>query len=399
MSSDIEDVRLGVQDVLFVCLVQLGQMLIAALCMAWYDATLFFWVFTLAPIILWINHHFHRRLSRVMRDMRDSFSRGTHRYASRVDHGHSSDAGIGAAKRKRPTLQRFLAIDHSRYNSAVTRTHRNSSVPLLELNGQLCWWCFSLWLLVFSCPSYSSGTSVGDLVGFFMMANLFFSPVSILGNQYHQAMTAMAGAERVFELLDTPPAWSDSAYSRPLDTLSGVVEFQHVSFGYVVDHDISLRANRGETIALVGETGSGKSSIINLLAKFYLPSSGRILIDGTDLMHIASPSLHQHMGIVLQQNFLFQGTVGDNIRFGRPNASDSQIRDVLRQLDCTDLLESLPSGLDTSVGEAGTNLSAGQRQLVCFARDLADPRILLTKPLAVLIVRRKLAYNMCSRRS
>ena len=131
-------------------------------------------------------------------------------------------------------------------------------------------------------------------------------------------------------------------------------------------------------MALVGHTGSGKTSILNLVAKFYLPTAGQILIDGQDLAGIQSESLHRQMGIVLQQNTLFHGTIADNIRVGRPDATDEEVVDALRQLDCLDLFAALPDGFATRVGERGARLSAGQRQLVCFARAmLANPRILI----------------------
>jgi ATP-binding cassette subfamily B protein len=160
------------------------------------------------------------------------------------------------------------------------------------------------------------------------------------------------------------------------------VEFRHVTFGYEpnrpVLQDISFTVSPGETIALVGHTGSGKSSVINLVSRFYLPDHGQILIDGHNIRQVTGESLHRNMGIVLQQNFLFCGTVADNIRFGKPNATDDEVIDVLQQLDCEDLLLSLPAGLQTQVGEGGTSLSSGQRQLICFARAmLANPSILI----------------------
>jgi ATP-binding cassette subfamily B protein len=223
---------------------------------------------------------------------------------------------------------------------------------------------------------------VGELVGFFFMANVFFSPLTILGNQYNQAMTAMAGAERLFALLDLEPEWKDAADAVELTEIAGRVEFEQVTFGYdparPVLQEINFVAEPGQTIALVGHTGSGKTSIINLLAKFYLPQSGRIKIDGQDLGQIQSESLHRHLGLVLQQNFLFQGTVSENIRFSRPEATDVDLQIVCRELNCLDLIEALPKGFDTEVGERGGRLSLGQRQMICFARALlADPRLLI----------------------
>jgi ATP-binding cassette subfamily B protein len=142
--------------------------------------------------------------------------------------------------------------------------------------------------------------------------------------------------------------------------------------------DINFTANPGETIALVGHTGSGKSSIINVITKFYLPTSGKVLIDGPDITQVNTISLRQQIGIVLQANFLFTGTVMDNIREGRPDATDEEVIEAARRLDCLDLIESLQDGFQTVVGERGGNLSLGQRQLVCFTRAmLADPRILI----------------------
>jgi len=210
----------------------------------------------------------------------------------------------------------------------------------------------------------------------------------------------MAGAERIFRLLDTPPDWTDAptavdlpdpripargaaAAGAPPAAPPGVrVEFRGVDFGYdparPLLHDLTFTAAPGRVLALAGPTGSGKSSIINLVAKFYLPTRGDVFVDGHDIRALTSHSLHRQMGIVPQQNFLFSGTVLANIRLGQPAAADDAVRAALQRLDCLDLFEDLPRGLHTEVGERGGSLSAGQRQLVCFARAfLADPRLLI----------------------
>jgi ATP-binding cassette subfamily B protein len=329
--------------------------------------------------VLWgINHVFHRRLSKDLRNVRESFSRVTATLAESVVGIRITQAFVRQEENAR--IFEDLAADHSRYNTAVLRT-QGLFLPLLDLNSQV----FIVVLLLvggYRVLQPEQPMEVGDLVGFFFMANLFFSPILVLGNQYNQALTAMAGAERLFALLDTPPEWSDPDDALVLDDVQGRVEFRHVTFGYDANrpvlHDINFVVEPGQTVALVGHTGSGKTSIINLVSKFYLPQAGEILLDGHNLRDVASDSLHHRMGIVLQQNFLFYGSVADNIRFGKPNATDDEIEQVLERLSCGDLLDSLAAGLATQVGERGGNLSAGQRQLICFARALiAEPRILI----------------------
>jgi len=256
-------------------------------------------------------------------------------------------------------------------------------VPLLQLKSQLFLGAMAL-LGAFGALRWHGWLhmEVGDLVMFFFLANLFFDPVQVIGNQLNQAFMAMAGAERLFRMLDQKPEWVDAEDAKPLPAIHGSVEFQAVHFEYKpgrpVLMDISFTAEPGQSVALVGHTGSGKTTLVGLLQKFYLPTGGRVLVDSMDLNTVTSDSLRSQMGSVQQNNFLFSGTVLDNIRFARPEATEADVRATLAALDCADLLDALPHGLQTQVAERGAALSFGQRQLVCFARAmLANPRIVV----------------------
>lgn len=384
MTSDAEAIRAGVQDVLFVSLVQGGQMLIAAAIMLYYDWVLFLVVLAMAPVLLLISNYFRHRLSQAWRNIQESYSRLTATLAEsvtgiRVTQGFvREDVNAG--------LFHDLVADHAGYNLRADRLV-GVFLPLIELNNQL----FIAVLLVLGGYKVLIGLPIGGgtpqeqfaamWVFFFMVPN-FFGPVTMIGRQYNMALTAMAGAERVFALLDSEPERLDDEDAIDPPEIIGRVEFKDLGFEYVKDtpvlHGINFAVEPGQTVALVGHTGSGKSTITNLIAKFYLPTSGQLLIDGNDIRKIKARALTQQLGIVLQQNFLFTGTVMDNIRIGDGGASDEDVIDAARRLDCLDLFEAMPQGLHTQVGERGGNLSLGQRQLVCFTRAmLADPRILI----------------------
>lgn len=383
MTSDIEALRAGIQDVFFVSIVQAGQMAAAAVMMAWTDRVMFMVVLAMAPILWAINRHFRVRLSHYSRATQESFSRITANLAEsvngiRVTQGFvREDVNAG--------LFRSLIADHARYNISLARTSA-VLVPILELNTQFF---ISALLMLGGWRTFGGHMDAGDLITFFFLANLFFQPIQVLANQYNHALISMAGAERVFRLIDLKPEWTDAAdaVALPDPRESGErrglhVEFRDVGFAYVKDtpvlRGVSFEARPGQTVALVGHTGSGKSSILNLVTKFYLPDSGAVLLDGRDVLAITGRSLHRQLGMVTQQNFLFTGTVLENIRMARPEATEDDVRAAARALDCLDLLEALPEGLHTEVGERGGGLSLGQRQLVCFTRAmLADPRLVI----------------------
>ena len=384
MVSDIEQVRMGVQNVLFVSLVQGLQMIGAALIMAWYDLPLFGLVLAMAPIIWALNRYFRPRLSTAFRSRQESFSRVTATLAESVN-GVRVTQGFGR-QGVNAELFRGLILDHSSYNYQAARL-AGTFLPLLDLNSQIV--IGALVTLGGVQVLHGGFFAPGDaevgyeaLVAFFFLVPLFFEPIRNLGQQYQMALSAMAGGERFFKTLDVEPEQLDKPDAHDLPVIDGHVAFENVTFGYDPDkpvlHELDFTVEPGQTFALVGQTGSGKTSIINLICKFYLPTAGRVRVDGHDLAEITSDSLLSQLGIVLQQNFLFTGTIMDNIRVGRQDATDDEVFDAARKLDCLDLLEQLPDGLYTQVGEKGASLSLGQRQLVCFTRAmLADPRILI----------------------
>ena len=379
VTSDVESLRVGIQDVMFVSAIQFGQMVFTAIVMVRCDWVLFLVVAGLAPVLWGANRHFRVRLSHLTRAAQESFSRVTATLAESVN-GIRVTQGF-VRQETNAGLFRGLLADHSRYNMALARTSAKLT-PLLELNSQF----FVAILLLFGgWRVFDGAMSIDALITFFFLSNFFFSPIAVIGNQYNQALVAMAGAERVFRLIDTQPAWEDAPDAVALPKVAGQgarVEFRKISFGYdparLVLHEVDFVAEPGQTVALVGHTGSGKTSIINLAAKFYLTTCGELFIDGREVRTITSDSLHRQLGMVPQQNFLFSGTVLANLRLARPEATEAEVRAAAQQLDCLDLLEALPQGLHTEVGERGAGLSVGQRQLVCFTRALlADPRLVI----------------------
>ncbi|MEX2246389.1 MAG: ABC transporter ATP-binding protein [Dehalococcoidia bacterium] len=223
---------------------------------------------------------------------------------------------------------------------------------------------------------------VATLVAFALQLQLFFDPVRDLVLQYTQLQRAMAGGERVLEVLDTVPEFEDAADAVELDDIEGRVDFNHVSFHYVDDvpvlDDVDLHVRPGERIAFVGQTGAGKTTLTALISRFYDVSEGSIAVDGVDVRKIKHSSLARRMGLVLQDPFLFSGTVAENIRYGRPDATQEEIMEASRTVGAHDFIMRLDDGYDTYLHERGLNLSVGQRQLISFARAiLARPRILI----------------------
>src|SRR5262245_59550549 len=268
VTSDCEALRVGVQDVLFVSLVGVGQMLTAGLLMLYYDWALFSVVVAMSPVLWVLNRFFRRKLSVGYRVVQESFSRLTATLAESINGVRVTQAYV-----RQETNAGLFGELLAWHGGNVMKAVRIEALlmPLLELNSQTF---IALLLLVGGYRVLSPDIQMppGDLIRFFFLANIFFSPIQILGNQYNQALTAMAGAERVFGLLDRQPEWQDAPGAVPLPPIAGHVELRNVTFGYdaerMVLHEINFTAQPGQTVALVGRTGSGKSSIINLISRF-----------------------------------------------------------------------------------------------------------------------------------
>ena len=224
--------------------------------------------------------------------------------------------------------------------------------------------------------------SLGTLIAFTMYASMFWRPVMNITNFYNTLITNFSAAERIFEVLDINPEIENIENSTTMPTINGDVAFEKVTFSYEdgveVLKDVSFRIRQGESIALVGETGAGKTTIVNLISRFYDPDSGSILVDGTNVRDVTLESLRSQMGIMLQDTFLFSASIKDNIRYGKLDATDEEIVDAARAVNAHEFISALENGYDTEVKERGSRLSVGQRQLISFARVfLANPRILI----------------------
>ena len=224
--------------------------------------------------------------------------------------------------------------------------------------------------------------SIGTILAFIGYVFRFWQPMQVLGNLYNQLINTTAYLERIFEVMDEPISIDDHENAYPLPEIQGKVEFKDVTFAYEKDNNVlehlNITAEPGESIALVGPTGAGKSTIVSLLARFYDIQDGAITIDGHSIYDVTISSLRSQMGMMLQDSFLFTGTIMDNIRYGRLDATDEEVYAAAKAVHADDFIRNLPDGYETEVKERGSSLSAGQRQLISFARTLlADPRILI----------------------
>jgi ABC-type multidrug transport system fused ATPase/permease subunit len=353
-------------------------LILSAASMLYYSWKLAAMVAAVLPALIVSSEIFRRRGFVAYRKVRESLTILTSNLAETI----SGVRVIQAFARQRHNLVHFggLARRHADIVVKVAIIW-NVYSPFVRLLNVLA----ATAILLYGGHLVLSGeTEVGVLAAFILYLGMFFGPIFEFSALFNEVLHGSSAAERIFALLDEMPEVRDRTGASDLPALRGEVRFERVSFRYDsqsgpwILRDLDFAVKPGEMIAFVGPTGAGKSSIINLLARFYEPQEGRILVDGNDLQGHTLRSLHQQMGVVLQENFLFTGTVLENLRYGRPEASDQEVMDLARAVGAHQAISRLSNGYQTPVGERGASLSQGERQLICFARALiADPRILI----------------------
>ncbi|MCD5322508.1 MULTISPECIES: ABC transporter ATP-binding protein [Pontibacillus] len=333
-------------------------------------------IMVILPIMVFISTKLRRNIRRSWQDVRIQQSRLN-------SHLNESIQGIRITQsfsQEKENTEYFNGVNSDNFESWRNATKKSAMFrPFVEMSnavGTVILISYGAFLII------NDQITVGTFVTFSTFLGMFWEPISRLGQMYNQLLMAMAASERIFEFLDEEPNVEDRKDAVELPDMKGHVEFDHVRFSYDEDrvalHDISLEIKQGQTVALVGHTGSGKSTIANLISRFYDPTDGSVKIDGNDLRNVKLNSVRQQISVVLQDTFIFSGTIMENIRFGRPDATDEEVMESAKVVGADDFIQRLANGYETEVEERGNILSAGERQLLSFARALlADPKILI----------------------
>lgn len=352
------------------------RMIILAVFMFLLDWRLALATLSVVPLMLLVSNYLSRLARRAFRKSRESLGE----VSTELEEGISGVKVAQAFNRAEANAERFAELNRRNKDANVGAVGISAAfAPAMEVLNALAI------TIVAGYGGYMAlnGTiSVGVVVAFLEFVRRFFFPVQQIAQLWVLVQSALAGAERIFNLLDEPIALEDERDAKPIPTVKGDVRFEKVVFSYdpkePVLRGIDLHATPGDTVAIVGPTGAGKSTIINLLNRFYDVDDGAVTVDGVDVRTVTQDSLRQQIGVVLQDNFLFSGTVADNIRYGRLDATEEEIEIAAKAVGAHDFIMGLPDGYDSALGERGGNLSQGQRQLISFARAvLADPRILI----------------------
>lgn len=344
--------------------------------MMWMSVRLSLITFTVIPMIAVFMLFWGRRARTVYRRTRRTIAS----VSAKIEESVSGMREIQSLSREETTRREFELTNISNMEANVDAGRIMSAFwPAVSIFGSIG----NCLVLLFGGIAVMEGSlTVGILFGFMSYLNRFFGPIQDLSMFWNSVQSAMAAAERIFDIMDTDVEIEGKPDAYTLPKIRGEIEYESITFGYDPRHpvldSINLTIKPNTTIALVGPTGAGKTTMINLLYRFYDPQKGRILVDGHDLLDVAPRSLRRQMAVVLQDPFLFSGTVKENIRYGNPEASEEEIEAVARAVGAHNFITALPEGYDTDVRERGSRLSMGQRQLISLARALiANPRILI----------------------
>ncbi|MCM3003149.1 ABC transporter ATP-binding protein [Priestia koreensis] len=333
-------------------------------------------VMIILPLMFFISTSLRRNIRRSWQNVRL-------KQAKLNSHLNESIQGIRvtqAFNQETENIAFFDGVNTETYESWRSATRKNAMFrPFVEMSNALG----TAILLWYGTTLIADGSlTIGKFVSFAFYLGMFWEPISRMGQVYNQLLMGMASSERIFEFLDEKPLVDEKDNAKHLDEIKGKIEFDEVEFSYdqkrLALKGISLTMEAGETVALVGHTGSGKTSIANLITRFYDPTSGRVKIDGVDIRDVTVSSLRSRISVVLQDTFIFSGTIMENIRFGRPDATDEDVIRAAKAVGADDFILKLKNGYDTEVEERGNILSVGERQLLSFARTLlADPSIII----------------------
>ena len=343
--------------------------------MLWTNWRLALLSFVVLPVMIAIMRVWRRRAIETYRATRRTIAIVNGNLAESI-------AGVRVAQgftREPTNFEHFRRLNRDNLEATIGAARLSAFLlPLVSLIGAVA---TATTVYVGGRLVFDETLTIGQLVLFIALIDRFFEPIRDLSQQYNVLQAAMAAGERIFEVLDVEPEVRDKPGARPLPPIVGRVDYDRVRFGYgetEILHDVDLHVAPGQTVAFVGETGAGKTSMVNLLLRFADVWSGRVAIDGHDVRDVTQGSLRSQLGIVLQDTFLFGGTVRENIAFARPEAPFAEVERAAREVGAHGFIAALPDGYETEIQERGASLSVGQRQLLSFARALlADPRILI----------------------
>ncbi|KGX88800.1 multidrug ABC transporter ATP-binding protein [Pontibacillus litoralis JSM 072002] len=337
-------------------------------------------ILVILPIMFFISTKIRKRIRRSWQQVRIQQSRLN-------SHLNESIQGIRITQsfsQEQENTEYFDVVNQDNFESWRNATKKSAMFrPFVEMSnaiGTVILISYGAHLIILGPEN--GGIQIGTFVSFAFFLGMFWEPISRLGQMYNQLLMAMAASERIFEFLDEEPNVEEKQSASELKDIKGKVMFEQVQFAYDQDrlalHDVSLEMQQGQTVALVGHTGSGKSTIANLICRFYDPTKGSVKIDGYDLRDVTLNSVRQQISVVLQDTFIFSGTIMENIRFGRPEATEEEVKEAAKVVGADDFIQRLAYGYETEVEERGSVLSAGERQLLSFARALlANPKIII----------------------